>query len=248
MARTVNQSERTAKRNQILDAAQRLVYTKGYERMTLQDILADLQISSGAFYHYFDSKPAVLEAIIERMRQAAEQLLLPIVHDPHLNAIEKIQSFFDSIDRFRIAHKAELIELGRVWYADDNAIVRLKVDEAVLEQRAPLLTAIVHQGVWEGSFTTTHPDQASEIILSLLHGMGNTHAKLLLSIGQASDGATGSRELPGVDAVVGSIVATHAAYMEALERVLGAPPHSFHRADAEAVNVWVAAVRGSDHE
>jgi AcrR family transcriptional regulator len=59
MARTVNEQEYAEKRGQILDAAQRLVYTKGYERMTIGDILADLQISSGAFYHYFDSKPGV---------------------------------------------------------------------------------------------------------------------------------------------------------------------------------------------
>src|SRR5437762_6477334 len=180
MTRTVNKEEYTAKRNQTLDAAQRLVYTKGYERMTLQDILAELQISSGAFYHYFDSKPAVLEAFIERIRQALEQPLLPIVHDPHLPALDKLQGFFDTLDRLRSAHKADVVKLGRVWYTDDNAIVRQKVDDAVREQRAPLLTAIVRQGIREGIFTTAYPDQAGEVILSLLHGMGNTHAKLLL--------------------------------------------------------------------
>jgi AcrR family transcriptional regulator len=229
VARTVNKAEHTAKRNQILDAAQRLVYTKGYERMTLQDILADVQISSGAFYHYFDSKPAVLEAFIERIRQEVEQPLLPIVHDPRLPALDKLQRFFDTLDRLRLAHKADVIELGRVWYTDDNAIVRQKVDEAVVKQRAPLLTEIVRQGVREGVFTTAYPDQAGEVILSLLQGMGNTHARLLLSPGPEQD------EPRRVEA----IVTTHAAYMDAIERVLGAPAHSLYRADAEAVMVWV---------
>jgi TetR/AcrR family transcriptional regulator, transcriptional repressor for nem operon len=248
MARTVNQEAHVAKRNQILDAAQRLLYIKGYERMTLQDILSEVQISSGAFYHYFDSKPAVLEAFIERIRQEVEQPLLPIVHDPHLSAIEKLQGFFDTLDRLRIAHKKDVVKLSRVWYTDDNAIVRLKVDEAVIEQRAPLLTEIVRQGVREGSFTTAHPDQAGEVILSLLHGMGNTHAKLLLSVPQGCDGATESRMLPDIEALVGSIVATHAAYMEAIERVLRAPPHSFSHTDAEAVSVWIAALQGGYDE
>jgi hypothetical protein len=35
--------------------------------------------------------------------------------------------------------------------------------------------------------------------------------------------------------------------MDAIERVVGAFPHSLYRADAEAVNVWVAALRGNDH-
>src|SRR4051794_18530999 len=98
MARTIKKQEHAEKRNEILNAAQRLVYAKGYERMTIQDILADVQISSGAFYHYFDSKPAVLEAFIERIQQETEKPLLPIVHDPHLPAIEKLQGFFATLD------------------------------------------------------------------------------------------------------------------------------------------------------
>jgi AcrR family transcriptional regulator len=233
MARTVNKEEYTAKRNQILDAAQRLVSTKGYERMTLQDILAELQISSGAFYHYFDSKPAVLEAFIERIRQETEKPLLPIIHDPHLSAIEKFQGFFDTLDRLRIAHKADVVTLGRVWYTDDNALVRQKVDEAVRQQRAPLLNEIVRQGIREGAFRIAYPDQAGDVILSLLQGMGNAHAKLLLSLDQEPD------EQRSIE----TIVAIHAVYMDAIERVLGVPPHSFYRVDAEAVNVWVAALR-----
>src|SRR5438067_1110065 len=154
MARTIKKQDHAEKRNEIIDAAQWLVYAKDYERMTIQDILADLQISSGAFYHYFDSKPAVLEAFIERIRQETEKPLLPIVHDPHLPAIEKLRGFFATLDRLRIAHKADVVKLGRVWYTDDNAIVRMKVDEAVLQQRAPLLTEIVRHGIGEGSFTS----------------------------------------------------------------------------------------------
>jgi TetR/AcrR family transcriptional regulator, transcriptional repressor for nem operon len=237
MARTVKPEAVASKRREILDAAQRLVLTKGYEQVSIQDILDEVRISSGAFHHYFDSRRALLEAFIERIKQEAEKPLLPIIYDPHLTAIEKLQGFFDTLDRLRIANKADVVKLLRVWYTDDNAIVRLKVDEAVLQQRAPLLTEIVRQGIREGSFTTVYPDKAGEVILSLLQGMGNTHARLLLSLEQERDDQRCIEE----------IVATHAAYMDAIERMLGVPPHSFSRASAEAVNVWVAALRGNDH-
>jgi AcrR family transcriptional regulator len=230
MARTVNQEEYTAKRNQILDATQRLIFSKGYERMTLQDIRNGLQISSGAFYHYFDSKQAVLEAFIERIQQETEKPLLPILHDPHLSALEKLQGFFNTLDRLRIAHKADVVALARVWYTDENAIIRQKVDEAIVKQRAPLLNEIVRQGIGEGLFTTDYPDQAGEVILSLLQGMGNTHARLLFSPEQ---------EQEELHKRIARIVDTHAAYMDAIERVLGAPPHSLYRADPEAVKVWL---------
>ncbi len=43
-----------ARRSEILDVAQRLIATKGYEQMTIADIQAELGISKGAFYHYFE--------------------------------------------------------------------------------------------------------------------------------------------------------------------------------------------------
>lgn len=231
MARTINEQEYAKKRNEILDTAQRLIHVKGYERMTIQDILNELQISSGAFYHYFGSKPAVLEAFIERIREETEKPLLPIIHDPKLSAIEKLQGFFDTLDRLRSENRAAVLKLGRVWYADENAIVRQKVEEAVREQRAPLLTEIVRQGVREGVFTTAYPEQSGEVILSLQQGMGNTHAKLLLSLEKEQDPQD----------CMERIAVTNAAYMDAIERVLGAPSNALYRLDAEAAKAWVTA-------
>lgn len=233
MARTVNPQEYAEKRNQILDAATRLVFTKGYERMAIGDILSELNISSGAFYHYFDSKPALLEAFIERMKEAVEGPLLPILHDPHLSAIQKLQGFFDTLDQLRVAHRTDILSLSHIWYTDENAIVRQKVDQAVFEQRAPLLAEIVRQGVQEEVFTVSDPDRAGEVILSLLQGMGNTHAGLLLAYDRD----------PDMPDITGDIVAVHAAYMEAVERVLGAPQNSLYRADAPAVEAWLKAIR-----
>ena len=233
MPRSVKPEEFAAKRREILDAAQRLMFTKGYEQMSIQDILNDIKISSGAFHHYFDSRAALLDAFIERIKQESGQPLVSVIHDPKLSAIEKLQGFFDTLDRLRIERQAEVIKLGRVWYSDDNAVVRQKVDEAIFEQRAPLLAEIVRQGVREGSFTTAYPDKAGEVLMSLLQGTGDTHARLLLAIDRGEDDPR----------LVEEIVVTHAAYMDAIERVLGAPQHTFYRADLEAVNVWVSALR-----
>lgn len=236
MARTVNEQGYAEKRNEIIDAAQRLIFAKGYERMTIGDILTELKISSGAFYHYFDSKPALLEAFVEHGQEDVEKLIIPIIHDPDLSAIEKLQRFFDTLDQMRSAQQTFLVGLLRVWYTDHNAIVREKVNRAILEQRAPMLNEIVCQGIQEGVFTTPYPDRAGEITLSLLQGMGNTHAKLLLSLDQGVD----------EQRCVEEIVAVHAAYMEAIERVLGASPNSLCRTDAEAVKLWVTALRENE--
>ena len=61
------------RRQAIVDAANALFCRKGYLETTVDDILAELGCSKGSFYHYFDSKLAVLQAICEsRVQQSFE--------------------------------------------------------------------------------------------------------------------------------------------------------------------------------
>ena len=231
MARTVNKEDHAAKRKEILDATARLITSKGYERMTIQDILRELGMSNGAFFHYFDSKTAVLAALIEQGQPELEQVLLPIVHDPILTAPEKFRRFFAALDRVRIEQQALIADLSQIWFADENAIVREKSDAVIVERRAPLLNAIVRQGVAEGVFTTPFPDQAGVVILAITRGMGNALLKLLIAFEQAPD------QLHTID----EIAATAAASAEAIERVLGASVPLLDRPDASAINAWLAS-------
>src|ERR1700736_6645009 len=114
MARIVNEHAYAAKRNAILDAAQRAVETTGYEQMAIADLLSELQISSGAFYHYFDSKPALLLALVERMADQVEQLVLPIIHDPTSGALDKLQRFFAALDDRKRENKRFVLAYLRV--------------------------------------------------------------------------------------------------------------------------------------
>jgi len=225
MARIVKQQEYAEKRNEILDAAQRLIYSKGYERMTIQDIQHDLHISSGAFYHYFDSKQAVMVALAARMQNDMEQLLQPIVSDPYLLATEKLRRAMATILRREISKNAEtlIITLLRVWFSDENALVRAKVDEARVERFAPLLTEIVLQGIREGSFTITHPELSGELILSLIQGLQYSLARVYARFELDHDQ---QRFIEGS-------VAVFDTYMEAIERSLDAPPNLLFRLDAE---------------
>lgn len=224
MARTVNSEEHAAKRAAILDATLRLVYAKGYERLTIQDIRTELGISGGAFYHYFPSKPALLEALIASLQEPGDREVAAVAADTHQSATEKLQHYFDTVDRFRAKERRAVDELLRTWYTDENAIVRQKVAEATIARRAPLLTTIVRQGVEEGAFDTPHPEQAAELVIALVHGMEGAHARTLLA------------EQPDARAVV----TMHAACMDAIERVLGAREPFLRRASDADVTEWIS--------
>ena len=230
MARIVKENERAVKRNEILDAASRFIYTTGYEQMTIQDILDELQISKGAFYHYFNSKQALLEALIERMYGEVEQVLLPIIEDPDLPALDKLHRYFDTAARWKSTQKTYLLAFLRVWYTDENAIVRQKVLATMLDRISPLLSGIIPQGIQEGVMTTHFPDQAGEIIISLIQSLGDAFARVLLA-----------NELKPDD--LQRLEGTMQAFNDALERVLGAPRGSLQLIDIETLNEWIVLPR-----
>jgi AcrR family transcriptional regulator len=227
MTRSVNAQEHAQKRNAILDVAQRYITTKGYEQMTTQDILEALQISRGAFYHYFDSKQALLMALVERIGEQAEQLVLPIVTDRETPAQDKLRRFFDVLDQFKRANVDMVFAFMRIWYADENALFRHKLYQARLKRLAPLLSQIIQEGVAEGVFTTPYPHRAARMILSLIEDLGYVFVELFM----AGDGKR-------IDLL--QITEMSDATADAMERLLGAQPGSLRQSWSQDMERWKA--------
>lgn len=224
MARIKKEEEHTAKRNEILDAALQLVYSKGYEKMTIQDILDQLQISKGAFYHYFDSKLAVLEAVVERIAtEQAAPIFRTIVQDPHLTALEKLARYFDMSTQWKTSNKALVMELVKIWYSDENALVQQKLLAKTVQHIGPFFTEIINQGVREGVFTTPYPEIASQVIMNLIQDLAYTSSQMLLSHGENTFQRAKT---------------FFAAYSDVLERILGAPKGSMQLMTTQTMREW----------
>lgn len=223
MARIVK--EYAVRRDELLDMGEQLIYSKGYERMSVQDILDALNIAKGTFYHYFDSKQALLEAVVERMIERAYQLLAPIAHNADLSAAEKFEHFFMSLAQLKTDHKALLLGLLRVWYADDNVLVRQKVSAESHGRFKPLLDAIIQQGIHENIWQTAYSVHVSDIVLTLARGLNEALSVLFLSEVPAPDHAR-------------QVHRTIDAYTDAITRVLGAVPGSLRLVDAAMIDEW----------
>jgi AcrR family transcriptional regulator len=225
MARTVNVESHAVRRDAFVDAAQRLIQTRGYEQTSIGDILAETDASRGAFYHYFDSKAAVLEAVIDRMVDAAIATVIPIAEDPALTATQKLVDVFAGIGRFKGERTELLLAIMRVWLADANAIVRDKFRHGARARLVPLLTTIIEQGVDESEFTATSPSHTAGALVSLLLGTNEVATELWFA-----------RQANTV--TLATVEDTFAAYAEAFERILGARPGSLAFADTATIRQW----------
>ncbi len=72
-------------RDRLIDSARFLFWERGFAGTSMSELLAHSQVNSGSFYHFFDSKEALLRAVLE---QYAE-LLRPMVVDPAFASTRK---------------------------------------------------------------------------------------------------------------------------------------------------------------
>src|ERR1700745_4248916 len=96
---TVTRSQKGATtRDQILDAAARLIHLRGYHSTSLDDVLRESGVGKGNFYYYFKSKEELGYAIIDRLVRAfLERTLEPAFADYEADPVAQIHTLLDRV-------------------------------------------------------------------------------------------------------------------------------------------------------
>lgn len=95
----------TPTRENILDTAEYLVLDQGFSATPVEQIIADSATSKGAFFHHFDSKPALATALATRYAAADVDTLTQVLayveaqfDDPAERLIELVRVYEDGGD------------------------------------------------------------------------------------------------------------------------------------------------------
>lgn len=198
------------RREQILLTAEALFYAKGFEQTSIQDILDALDFSKGGFYHHFDSKLSLLEAICnmraEESYAAAQKAVEAAGDDP----IKALNALLDSGGMLR-AEKMDYVGLLlRVAYREDGALMREKLKQRTLELMLPLMNQVIQKGVRQKLFYLPRASLAGELVLRLSAQFTDEAAYTL------------ARDETETEKIT-SILAKLELYRHAVERLLGAP-------------------------
>jgi AcrR family transcriptional regulator len=226
VARTVNVVTHRVRREQFLDVAQRLIQAKGYEQMSIQDVLDELETSRGALYHYFDSKQALLDGVVDRFADTAMAAVGPILADPDLPALRKLEQVFGGIAAVKAEHTELVMAIIEVWTSDGNALVREKFRRLAARRLEPILTTVIRQGIEEGIITATSPEATARVLVYLMQGFQELAGELFVA-----------RQAGTISFAF--VVRTYAALTEAFERILGIPPGSVTLVDEPTLRYWL---------
>ena len=200
--RTVKQHD--VRKSEILDCAQRLFYTVGYDQTTVAMIIDATGIAKGTFYHYFKSKEEMLDGVIERYTTLTMQTLEPILA-LEAPAHEKLGRFHDAAGALKAQNAPLLVELARVIYRPENFLLLHKFTERTLAA--------------EGSFDTPDAEETAEMLVRVWVALGESMAPLL-------------REMESRPQNIDVIQKRLEAFDETAERILGAPRGSLHFGEA----------------
>jgi len=150
------------RKNEILDVAESLFYSKGYERCTVNDILRETAIAKGTFYHYFKAKEEVMDAIIARYLAVISAQVEDVLHSPDLSPAAKLLRAFMAMRIEGMADRDRLDDLHRA----ENALLHQKILKRLIDYMAPVLAKIVAQGIAREGWSCRYPLQSMQIILA----------------------------------------------------------------------------------
>ena len=223
------------RRAELIDCAQRLFLEKGYERTTINDVIAATALSKGAFYHHFRAKEDLLEAIAARFARQAVDQAAAIRNDASLGALQRLNLLLAATREWKGAHLPELRAMFTTLLRPDNAVLYHRIVGAVFEAMGPMLTAVIEAGQAQGAFDVADAAVAAEALLWLGEGRRRVVVQAL-EIVEAGD----------VDEGTGLLLRRLRAEEAMIDRILGLPPGSIQLAGSDdfirnMVVAWQAA-------
>ena len=168
------------RRDQIIEAAERLFYEKGYEQTSVQDVLDALSLSKGGFYHYFRSKIELLEAVCRRQSvRDAEEMTAAVARQE--GAVAKLNTLLRYCGLLRADRMDFALLVLRVGYLGGSLQLRACLREGLMEAALPMMREIILEGMAENVFFTRFPDDIGELILQLFANITDELAMLIAS-------------------------------------------------------------------
>jgi AcrR family transcriptional regulator len=156
-----------ALRQTLLDHAEELFFARGYDRTSVEDVLAAASSTKGAFYHHFPSKEALLEALADRLAERSVAGAAEVLDDASLDAITRLNAVFAGSRRLKLDAAPLMRRTLPVIFRPENIALRHRITAATIARVAPILAVIVEQGCREGVFDSPDPLGSAELLLQL---------------------------------------------------------------------------------
>lgn len=153
--------EAEERKNEILDVAERLFGTKGFDGTSTTDILNEIGIARGTLYYHFSSKEDILDAMIERMTGSLAAKASEIAAQKDVPVLRRLTQMMLALNvNNDLGH-----EIMEQVHKPQNALMHQKMQERLLAEVNPVVTVLIEEGIAQGICQTDYPAEVAEMTM-----------------------------------------------------------------------------------
>jgi AcrR family transcriptional regulator len=151
------EKEKIIRRNDIIEAAERVIFTKGYNQATMDDVAKEAEFSKRTIYVYFNSKEQIyFEIMIKGYRLLLNRLIEDLQQKESKYALDKIRQIADTLYRFYLDYPkyfSAIMEYENTDIDFQDTIPDKSREEcyAIGEEILKFLTDALREGIHDGS-------------------------------------------------------------------------------------------------
>ena len=153
--------EAQERKNEILDVAERLFCSKGFDHTSTNDILNEIGIARGTLYYHFKSKEDILDAMIDRILDEIIRKAKNIALNESMPVLERLTK---TVLAANVDTKTGDMILEQV-HKPQNALMHAKMLEKLLSQLVPLFVKIIEDGISQNLMQTDYPEDTIQMLL-----------------------------------------------------------------------------------
>jgi AcrR family transcriptional regulator len=149
---------------EIIDVTRKLINEKGLLNTSTNDIARTVGISRGTLYHHFESKEAILDALVDQISTEIYKRAREIAQDKSIPVLERM---IKTVLSLNIGSGSDQVILEHL-NSPNNIFLHQKVQKDMLHTIPGILAIIVEDGNEEGIFNTKHPYECMEMLVAYI--------------------------------------------------------------------------------
>lgn len=170
------------RRKELLDAALELFYKRGYDKTSVNDIIAKVGVTKGAFYYHFKSKDEVLDTIALQQAQEMVAAFASAARVEYNDFLERLNGIISSMWQYRTDTQRTRLRMSEVLDKSENIMLKSKIYKYYTDLSKPVILEILDQGLREGIVTTDFPEEMAEFFIQFSLTANGTINRLVLAL------------------------------------------------------------------
>jgi AcrR family transcriptional regulator len=166
--------EKEQRRQQIMDAAEKVFAAKGFSRATVENIAEEAELSPATLYLYFKNKDELYASLNLKLLKVLIEKMEDVYHHDGLSPEEKIKALENALYEVYEQDPLNVINVLRLQSSEELKNLSPELATQIKDGARKYLRAIAgifEDGVRKGSFLDRHPVAFADIVWGLFAGL-----------------------------------------------------------------------------